>query len=152
MLVNVIEDSAIKASQILSFLSDHHKSFRVTVNGSFQSGLRAIEEACPDLIILDMTLPTFDRIPNAREGRFRPLGGYDLMRKMRLRGISTKVIVLTQLEAFGEGDEEIGFIEITERCHREFPGIFMGSIYFSQGSDEWQLNLNEIINKFTAER
>ncbi|WP_267106023.1 hypothetical protein [Xanthomonas sacchari] len=115
------------------------------VYGSFQSGLKAIEQNLPDLIILDMTLPTFDRKPNARDGRARPLGGYELMRKMSLKSINSKVIVVTQLESFGDGDDEVSFNDLINICARDFPKIFIGGVYFDQAGLEWEVALYEKI-------
>jgi len=147
--VYVVEDNAIKAASISSYFSDKYPlSCRTRVFGSFQSALREIERSFPDLIILDMTLPTFDRRPNGREGRMRPLGGYDLMYKMKHRSYTPSVIVLTQLETFGDGDEEITFKEITNRCEKDFPSFFLGSIYYDQGGLNWQTDLTRLVDDF----
>lgn len=147
-MIYIIEDNTLKAKKIINFLEEeilYPKEIRAFA--SFQSGLRAVEAACPSLVILDMTLPTFDRKPNSREGRSRPLGGYDLMRKMKLKSLSSPVIVLTQLEAFGEDEAEVSFEEITNRCHREFPDIFIGSVYFDQSETTWKTSLKQLIEK-----
>src|SRR5690606_24217171 len=142
MLIYIVEDSALKAGKIQSFLTqkftDLHKS---EVFSSYQSGLRAIQNRAPDILLLDMTLPNFDRAIHSREGRVRPLGGYDLMRKLQLKELICKVIVVTQLESFGEGDEEISFDEITSRCSIEFPNLFIDSVYFDQSGVKWQIKL-----------
>ena len=120
MKIYIIEDNLVKVEKIKSFLNDEMPtSSKVSFYYSFNSGLKAIKEAPPDLILLDMTLPTFDRRPNVREGRSRPLGGYDIMRKMKLFNINSKVIVITQLESFGEGNEKVGFEELTDQCWEE---------------------------------
>tara|TARA_R110002126_G_scaffold274178_2_gene419113 strand:- start:518 stop:988 length:471 start_codon:yes stop_codon:yes gene_type:complete len=145
-MIYLIEDSNLKASQIESFLNSELRfAADVHVYSSFQSGLKALELVPPILAILDMTLPTFDRRPNCREGRLRPLGGYDILRKMRLKNIRSKVVILTQLESFGEGVDKIGFDEITEKCKAEFPDIFLKSIYFDQGGELWQDALREVL-------
>lgn len=77
----------------------------------------------------------------------RPIGGYDLMRKMRLRKISTAVVVVTQLESFGEGAEEVSFSEITSICEKEFNDFFKGSVYFGQDDEAWQDVLDSIISE-----
>ena len=76
MKIYIIEDNLVKVEKIKSFLNDEMPtSSKVSFYYSFNSGLKAIKEAPPDLILLDMTLPTFDRRPNVREGRSRPLEG-----------------------------------------------------------------------------
>lgn len=151
MIVHIVEDSALKASNISSFFALTFPALRPPgISGSFQSAMRAIADSIPHLLIMDMTIPTFDRKPNAREGRMRPLGGYDLMCKMKHRSIAASVIVVTQLETFGEGDEEVSFSEITNRCERDFPDIFLGSVYYDQGGLTWQAELERLVGSFIS--
>jgi DNA-binding response OmpR family regulator len=146
MRIYLIEDSDLKVRKIKEFLlSEFGVDFTPEVFGSYHSGLRAMQANVPDLAILDMTLPNFDRTPSVREGKPRPLGGYDLMRKMKLHGMVSKAIVVTQLEAFGEGAEKVSFRDITAIAYEEFPGLFLGSVYFDQASSRWQSSLGEMI-------
>ncbi len=148
MSIYIVEDSALKASKLMAFVADAFPELgEPLVFGSFQSGLRAIAEAPPQLVLLDMTLPTFDRRPNSREGRFRPLGGYEILRKMVLKGLASRVIVVTQLVSFGDGDDEVSFSDITERCRREFPGMFVGSVHFDQANSAWRDQLLRLLEK-----
>lgn len=150
-IVHIVEDSALKASNISSFFAQTFPLLRQPdVSGSFQSAMRAIIESKPDLILMDMTIPTFDRKPNSREGRNRPIGGYDLMCKMKHKSILAGVIVVTQLETFGEGDEEVSFSEITSRCQREFPNLFLGSVYYDQVGLNWRADLEELVRSFLS--
>jgi CheY-like chemotaxis protein len=149
--VHIVEDNAIKAANITKYFVDNYPSIvKLLIFGSYQSALRAIEITPPDLIILDMTLPTFDRKPNSREGRMRPLGGYDLMFKMKHRSITSSVVVVTQLETFGEGEDAIGFADITSRCKRDFPDFFLGSVYYDQGGLNWQNDLDALVQPFIS--
>ena len=152
MNIFIIEDDLLKLKKIEDFLYSMLPSAIFSNYGSFNSGLRACESSLPDLVILDMALPTFDRKPNKREGRLRPLGGYDLLRKFSLKELSTKAIVVTQLTEFGDGVEEMSFGEISQTCLDEFPEIFLGSVYFGQASLEWQNKLRDLILKFQGER
>ena len=134
----MVEDDPLKASRLTTYLSDRFPEAILTIFGSYQSGLKGIRDSEPDFVILDMTLPTFDRSPNVREGRIRPLGGYELMRKVRLHRFKTRIIVVTQLEAFGEGEDRVSFAEINARCLAEFPEFFLGGVQFKQGNDAWK--------------
>jgi DNA-binding NarL/FixJ family response regulator len=151
MNIFIIEDDLLKLKKIEDFLYSMLPDAILNNYGSFNSGLRACENSSPDLVILDMALPTFDRQPNKREGRLRPLGGYDLLRKFSLKELSTKAIVVTQLTEFGDGVEEMSFGEISQICLDEFPEIFLGSVYFGQASLEWQNKLQDLILKFQGE-
>jgi CheY-like chemotaxis protein len=146
MLTYLIEDSEIKTRRIRELLSRKFAELlEVVVFSSYQSALRAVKDQAPAIMILDMTLPNFDRGPNRREGKQRPLGGYEVMRKMRLSGISALTVVVTQLESFGDGDEAVSFKDITKTLCVEFPDHFMGSVYYEQVDLKWQVKLEELL-------
>lgn len=109
-MIYVVEDSDLKIQKIESFLLDNgFNKDQICIFRSYQSGIQAILNSPPELIILDMSIPTFDKSIDSREGRLRPLGGYDIMKKILFKKIETKVVVLTQLEFFGEGAEKNKF-------------------------------------------
>ena len=145
MLTYLVEDDPLKMGRLVSFISGRHSSLMVRKFASFQSGLRAVEELVPELLILDMTLPTFDRSPGQREGRLRPLGGYEFMRKLKLRNVELAVVIVSQFEYFGEGNNRVTFAQITETCRREFPHMFLGSVHFRQAVDTWKDELSSLI-------
>lgn len=146
MKIFIIEDDQLKLGRIHEYLSHAYSDAVIDCFGSYNSGLRACEQGSPDLVILDMALPTFDRKPNKREGRLRPLGGYDLLSKFDLKDLPIKAIVVTQLTDFGDGDERMSFSEITNICQEEFPSHFLGSVYFAQSNTDWQNDLQNILD------
>jgi CheY-like chemotaxis protein len=147
MLTYLIEDSTPKAERILEFLHIEYPHLDVRVYGSYHSGLVAIVERIPTVVLLDMTLPNFDRSVDSREGRLRPLGGYELMRKLKLRGLKLNVVIVSQLEEFGDGQERVTFEEIMRKCTDEFPGLLVGGVYFGQGAKStWQLELSALLD------
>lgn len=149
MLIYIVEDDFLKASRLMTFLNENIQGAQTSIFGSFQSGLKAIQLATPDLVILDMTLPTFDRAGSDREGRLRPLGGYDLMRKLVHHSVQVSVVVVTQLETFGEGVDQVTFPELVDRCRRDFPTIFRGAVYFRQAGSAWQHELLKLTSSGT---
>lgn len=100
-----------------------------------------------DVVLLDMSLPTFD--PSARErfGRPRPLGGREIMAKMIRKKIPGRVIIVTQLDRFGVGDEEYSFQQVKEICMAEYPSLFAGAVFFSQSDNRWESELRDQIGK-----
>jgi CheY-like chemotaxis protein len=139
--VFVIEDDLLKERSLVNFISVEYPEVETKVFRSFRSGLSAIQASLPSLVLLDMTLPTYDRSPGTREGRLRPLGGYDLMRKVLRLNLRPIMIVVTQLESFGDGQNQVSFREITARCEREFPAFFGGSVYYHPTSSSWGVEL-----------
>ncbi len=39
----------------------------------------------------------------------------------------------------------MSFAEMTTLCTKEFPSMFVGSVYFSPSDNEWQDDLNNLI-------
>lgn len=151
MKIFIIEDDLLKLGRLQEYLSQAFSEAIIDSFGSYNSGLRACEQGSPDLVILDMALPTFDRKPNKREGRQRALGGYDLLCKFDLKELPIKAIVVTQLTDFGDGEERMSFTEITNICKEEFPEHFLGSVYFAQSNNDWQNDLQTILDAALVE-
>lgn len=133
----VVEDSPIKGRAVLELLSKAPGITSVLMERSYQGALRQIQTELPDLIILDMTLPNFDVGPNIRTGKPRPMGGYDILRKLQRKRISTSVIILTQYESFDNGAQTLLLSELDQKCRNEFPLIYRDTIYFSPTNTRW---------------
>ena len=138
MKIVLIEDDPTKAERVRSAVLESIKDAEIATYQSYQAGLRALLSDGSDLVILDMSLPTYDPVPNRRQGRPRPLGGVDIMRKMRRRGISARVVVLTALENFGTRGSQFTFEELVRMCEAEFDEMFLGAIYYSQSRTSWR--------------
>jgi DNA-binding NarL/FixJ family response regulator len=141
----LIEDSPLKAGLIQAFVCGELAHIELSIERSYQSGLRRIAESPPEAVILDMSLPNFDVAPSVRHGKPRPLGGYDILRKIKRLGLTTKALVITQYESFGVGSRSYSFAELDAKCGEEFPGVFYGMVYFSPEGREWKSRLNEFL-------
>jgi CheY-like chemotaxis protein len=141
----LIEDDPYKEDQVLRFLGSAFPAVEVRPFHSYQTGLRALKEAAPDVLILDMTLPTFDRDGINNEGRMRPIAGYEIMRKIKLFEISTQVILLTHFTEFNEGGEIIHLADIKRRCKAEFLAFFVDAVYFDQTENNWKERLKALL-------
>lgn len=142
MKVVVVEDSPIKAQAVLDLLSRTPTVCEVALERSYQGALRRIQADPPDLIILDMTLPNFDVQPGVRTGKPRPLGGYDILRKLQRKSVSTAVVILTQYESFDSGEETLTLEDLNRKCQVEFPSIYRTTIYFSPSNTRWSDELS----------
>jgi CheY-like chemotaxis protein len=86
-LILIVEDSPTQARQVASNLSKH--GIRTVVAGDGPEGLRAVDEHKPDLIVLDINLPTMD--------------GYQVCRRLKRdpNTAAIPVIMLTEFEGSG---------------------------------------------------
>jgi CheY-like chemotaxis protein len=144
--VLIIEDDPQKAERVESVVKAAAPNATIDVCRSYQSGLRFFEgDKQVNLVILDVSLPTFDPEPGARHGRPRPLGGYDIMRKMKRMKKTPAVVILTALENFGSPTQQFSFEQLSQKCAEEFPSNFRGAIYYSQSRTSWRDQLTDVI-------
>lgn len=152
MRILIVEDNSAKAEELESFIRSSCQPIELSSSRSYQSGLKAVRDFAPDVLLLDMTLPTFDPAPHQGEGRMRQQGGYELMRKLKLKNMRPTVILVTQFESFGEGEDEMSLAEIVARCREEFPGIYYGHVYFSLVDSGWRSKLKRILGILLDQR
>lgn len=141
--VLLIEDFQTKADSIISHLTDEFPNVRIERRESYKS---ALSEICNnareyDLILLDMSMSTFDVTAEESGGEPEPLAGQLILENMYLRDISTKVIVVTMFEKF----DDIKLNQLDERLSSNYPEIYLGNIFFSFKISEWKNNLTNLI-------
>ena len=96
----LVEDEAPKCRHIERFITDIVRPVSILVAKSVNSALDNIESELPDLLLLDMSLPTFDVGDRESGGRPQGFGGIEILRYMKLAGLQCPTIVITGYEAF----------------------------------------------------
>lgn len=149
--VLVIEDDDYKREHVRKFLTTAFPQFEVEFAESFQSGIRKAVGDRFALIILDMTLPTFDKGGLDAGGRLRHLGGRELFDQFRRRHVETRVIVLTGYDKLGEGDGAVPREEVAKELAERFPDLFVTAIFYTRASDTWMSELKGAIGRVIRE-
>jgi len=137
MRILLVEDDINKVAQISEVVRHACPQAEFTVRRSFQSGLREIIEHCPDILLLDMTMPNYDvgaREPGGKERRY---AGREILRQIERRKLAPSVIVITQYEQFEENGQQVTLQELISTLHRRFATSFLGAVYYQAGSTDW---------------
>ena len=150
MKILIIEDDSNKSHQIIDFLKSTNSELEFSHKLSYQSGLRELLFGHYQLVLLDMSLPTYDISGHESGGRFRPFAGRELLYEITRKSKLTKVIVVTQFESFGEGDGTITNHELDEQLHKEFGGMYGGMVYYNASVATWKDTLSELIKSVGA--
>lgn len=145
MNILVVEDDENKRNQLTGFLNSQFPSATLQTANSLQSGLRAIIQGGVDLVLLDMTMPTFDIGENEDGGRPQAYAGREILRQMERREIDIPVIVVTQFDRFGEGSDILGIEELDAQLIKEHRGVYGGAIYYDVTLGGWKEKLTERI-------
>jgi len=147
MNVIIIEDDENKRYQLKEFVDDLLPKSKVVVNKSLQSGLRNILEEHFDLILLDMTMPTYDIDIEEDGGRTQPLEGRELFFQMERSDIEIPVIVVTQFDRFGTGRDSLTLKELDLKLREEHPINYKGYVYYNTALAGWKRDLKNLIRK-----
>lgn len=146
MKILLIEDDPNKSKQIADFITKVFHDDIFEIRKSYQSGLKEILTNAYDVLLLDMQLPNFDIKPGEDGYKFRKLAGFDILREIKRKNISSKVIVVTQFETFGEGDSYIELEGLKKKLSDQFENIYLDTVFYSADKSIWQKLLRDIID------
>lgn len=145
----LVEDEAPKRTHIKRFLASLSSRIVVTEAKSVNTALDALDANRPDLLLLDMSLPTFD--VGAHEGGGRPqgLGGIEILRYMTLASITCPTIVITGYEAFPrDAGKPVELSQIRAEMQEEFPHFLKNVLHYNSTYDAWKIELAKTLTEF----
>ncbi len=145
MKIWLIEDDGFKRDKLRSVLREMFASAEIHEARSAKSAFNLLTRGMPNLIVLDMSLPTFDIGPYESGGRPQGFGGIEVLREMERREIVVPVIVVTQYEVFGE--ERLGIRELAKRLATEHSKTFTALVYYESASEHWKRDFESAIKK-----
>lgn len=147
MTALIIEDDDLKMNRLRGFLVEEAPTLAIEVARSYKTGLRALTDLNPTLVLMDMTLPSFDIQPGSDGGRPLNLGGKELLRQMSRRGLRPSTIVVTGFDTFGGETSLVTLEQLDADLRREFSEFYLGSVYFNAASEDWKDKLRELVSK-----
>lgn len=145
MQISLIEDDGFKRDKLRAALLELFPAADIREARSAQSAFVLLERGDLNVVILDMSLPTFDIGPFEAGGRPQVFGGVEVLREMERRGIVVPTIVVTQYEVFGE--ERVGIGELEKRLAADHPESFVGLVYYEAASERWKDRFAEAVNR-----
>jgi DNA-binding NarL/FixJ family response regulator len=147
MNVLIIEDDEFKQRRITQAVLLSHPDAIVSVGRSVNSGLACILETHPDVVLLDMSLTTFDIGPGEPGGRPQNFGGMEILRQMDRLQIVVPVIVITQHERFATGSREVHLSALHRELTEQHSTVFKGLIYYNSARGDWQRLLRQLLKE-----
>jgi CheY-like chemotaxis protein len=138
MRILVVEDDENKRTQIIGFMNGAMPGAEIVTAASYQSGVRGLLQASFDLILLDMTMRTYDVTSEEEGGRPQAYAGRSILRQMERRDIRTPVVLVTQFDRFGEANDPLTLEQVDQQLEREFPRIYRGAVYYNPAVAGWK--------------
>ncbi|NYS31925.1 response regulator [Pantoea sp. WMus005] len=141
----VVEDNEFKRKRIVEVLSNEFESAKISECYSFTSAWQLIPERKYDLIVLDMSLPTFDKKESDSSGNFRVFGGKELARKLTKRKITSQFIFISQYKNFSDDVNSYTFESLKNELIEKYKSKCLGFLYYSNTKSEWRDELILIV-------
>lgn len=138
MRVLLVEDDENKRKNLRDCLLEIDPDISLQQAGSLQTGLRALRENPPELVVLDMTLPNYEPGPDEPGGQPHLFGGREFLRQMDRYDILIPVIVVTQFSAFGTGKHAKDLAGLDEELRNEHGSVYKGSIHYNSAVLGWK--------------
>lgn len=150
----LIEDETPKITQIELFLRGLCIPMEIKHAKSVNSALDIIDEEVPDLMLLDMSLPTIDIDISFGEsgGRAQGFGGIEVLRYMVFSEIHCPTIVVTGYEAFPREGGDLDISELGKELKEEFPTLLLATLHYNSTYETWKNELREAFRNFNASK
>ena len=137
MKILFVEDDDHKRKSVEDFLRSAICDLSIDVGMSIESGVQLVVDHDYDLILLDMTIPNFDKTDGKNGGISFKNGGEIIVRELIDEGVTFKCAILTQYETFNNETIE----EISERIKEKCGENYLGYIKYNILDEEWKDNL-----------
>ena len=137
----IVEDNEYKRTRIKELIFSEFPDCDITESYSFTSAWKLISNSRFDLLLLDMSLPTFDKTDSDPGGAFRVFGGKELARKIKRRNIETKFLFITQYKSFSDSTSSLSFEGLKKELLSQYKNECLGFILYSNTASEWRDDL-----------
>jgi len=139
----IIEDDKMKIEKLKLFLENDE----ITVKESFQSGMRELKSNHKnyDYLILDMTIPIWEKGNNDLGGNYEQFGGEKILREMKRKKLFLPTILFTMFDVFPTKDGNITFEEINSIFKNSFEEFYLGAVFYNAIEDNWKTELSNLI-------
>lgn len=140
----IADDNLDKQNTIKGVLETASLNVEISYAHSYNSTIKNLKSNSFDIVLLDMSMPTFD----AREGAtstIKPLAGRDVLSKLKYKQSKVKVIVITQFDVFGRMTDTIELKDLELNLQENFSDNFKGCIYYDPRSSVWNEKLVKLI-------
>lgn len=150
MKMLIADDETPKLANIEQLVAREFSSIEIIKARSVRSTIAAILTSQPNILLLDMSLPTFDIAPGEDGGRPQGFGGIEVLRHVEFKGVAIPTIVITQYEAFPDNGKHVDLRELSKRLERDHPRSFVACVYYNSMIDDWHTELAEHIRSIAG--
>lgn len=148
MFILVADDEGPKLESIVETVGLAAPQAELAQARSVRAALDILRDKSAHIVVLDMSLPTFDVAPGEQGGRPQNYGGIELLRYMKFYRIASPVFIVTQYEVFPDKGGHVDLSDLGARLKREHTANFRNIIYYGGATDDvWRRALTDGISE-----
>jgi uncharacterized protein (DUF2164 family) len=151
MKILLIEDDRRKSEDISNLIHLNIENVILDIKESYQSGIRSLLSEEYELLLLDMSIPTWDMSKDGRGGSFEKFGGYKILKESKRKGIIVKTILVSMFEDFSSNDSNLTLKDIDQNLKQEFFPSYLGYVYYNSKEQNWKDSLLKLVDKLKEE-
>lgn len=152
MRLLIVEDEAPKLRNIKEVAEELGFFSVVEEARSVSSAIKILKAGSFELVILDMSLPTFDIAAGESGGRPQGFGGREVLRYMARFKVKPPVIVATAYEAFPDKGKAIDLNGLGASLEAEHPEMFKGIVFYNTMFSKWREEIVATIRRVLEEQ
>jgi CheY-like chemotaxis protein len=141
----LVEDDEFKASDVMRILLDVFVESTFSRAASVNSALRAISSSKFDLLLLDMSLPTFDMSGPGGGGSPQGQGGIEVLRLAKQLALDTKFVVITQYPDIEIDRADVPLGRAPKLLSSKFGLDIRACLLYEFDSDRWRIPFRDAL-------
>lgn len=142
----LIEDDKKKSDDIISHINNTFPNSEILLKESYHSGLKTLIREPFDLLLLDMSMPTWDRSPFEAGGEYEKFGGIKILKELARKKKLLPTILITMFDNFGESDNSITLDQMNTVLKNDYEDLYLGSVFYRSDISQWQTDLTLLMN------
>jgi CheY-like chemotaxis protein len=142
----LIEDDEFKASDIAKVIADSMPHATVRRATSVTSALKAITEVTFSLIVLDMSLPTFELSGPGGGGSPQGQGGLEVLRLSQRLKNEAPFLIVTQYPDIEIDGRDIPLSAASRALRRRFEVNVKGCVLYEFDGNSWRAPLRDFLS------
>lgn len=151
MRVLLVEDEGPKRQHIQQFCEEVFPELTVDWTGSVRGATDFLTKTTPDLILLDMSLPTFQIGAKEKGGRPQGTGGIEVIRFIDMMDLRIPIVVVTAYPAISIEGRQHTLEEIDLILKTDHQLNYCGLVYFNSVYSTWRSDLEALLKKLGIE-
>jgi CheY-like chemotaxis protein len=148
----LIEDDEMKRQMVLAAILKECPSPAVKTVNSVRTAIDTLAAVSFDLVIADMSLPTFDIMIRERGGTPRPFGGMEIFDYLAKMEKIVPVLVVTSYPALTDGRKSLSVRDLEQQLRTDYPVNFAGIVYFDSAYSDWQREMAKLLSEIIIKK